>query len=115
MPYIAPDPNRKEIDPNLTQELFNSIDNVGDLNYVVTRLALRLLMRQGVCYENLAGVVGTLILVPDEIKRRFLGDYEDLKIEENGDVPEFVELLQFLREKRQRSYDHAADTTQAHG
>jgi hypothetical protein len=115
MPYVAPEPDREEIDPHLTEELFRSIGSVGDLNYVITRLALRLLICQGVSYGNIAGIVGTLNLVPDEMKRRFIGDYEDMKIEENGDVPEYALILQHLREKRQRSYDHAPDTFQPHG
>jgi hypothetical protein len=115
MPYIAPEPNRAEIDPQLTDELCKSIQNVGDLNYVVTRLSLRLLMNQGVCYENISNILGTLGLIPAEMQRRFISDYENLKIEQNGDVLEYSEILQWLREKRQENYDHAPDVHQPHG
>lgn len=115
MPYISPEPNRAEIDPNLTEELFHSVENVGDLNYVVTRLALRLLMRHGVDFGNIVAITGSLDFVSDEIKRRFVSEYEDLKLEKNGDIPEYAQLLQWLRHERGRNFDHAPDTIQPHG
>lgn len=115
MPYIAPTPNREEIDPHLTEALFASIQNPGDLNYVVTRLSLQLLMREGVNYVNAAGIKGALADVSDEFYRRFMGDYENLKIEQNGDVPEYQQILSWLREKERENTYHAPDTQQAHG
>ena len=115
MPYIAPQPNREEIDPNLTEELFKSIQNPGDLNYVVTRLSLQLLMREGVDYVNAAGIEGALSHVSREFYRRFMEDYENLKIELNGDVPEYQQILSWLRSKERENTYHAPDTQQAHG
>lgn len=115
MPYIPPDPNRELIDSHLTDELFNVIGDVGDLNYVVTRLALRLLLKRGLRYENVSNITGTLRLVPNEMERRFLGEYEDIKMIENGDVPEYQIILKQLRELQRKTYDHAPDTQQAHG
>jgi hypothetical protein len=87
MPYVTAEA-RVRLD-NAIRLLSYDIATMGELNYVVTRLALRLLARLGVRYENIAGIVGTLHLVVLEMQRRFIGVYEDKKIAENGDVPEY--------------------------
>jgi hypothetical protein len=73
------------------------------------------LMNQGVCFENIVGVTGSLEFVVSEMTRRFINEYENLKLEKNGDVPEYAEILQWLRLQRQENYDHAPDTTSPHG
>ncbi len=89
---------------------YRAIRTTGELNYVVTRLVLQYILGQGLSYATLAtavGVVeyvmegsrdlsttGTLRLVVLEIQRRIVGAYEDVKIAENGDVPEFKALAE---------------------
>jgi hypothetical protein len=89
MPYILAS-HRTDLDEPIEQ-LTAEIHTVGELNYVVTRLAMRFLGRVGMKYNNIAGVVGTLQLVILEMQRRIIGPYEDQKIQKNGDVPEYEE------------------------
>jgi len=91
MPYIKP-----EIRPRFDEcvdEIALNISNVGELNYVITRLALKYVQDKGLSYSTLSTVVGTLRLVCTEIEQRLVRDYEDGKINENGDVREYLELL----------------------
>jgi DNA-binding LacI/PurR family transcriptional regulator len=113
MPYIS-EPPREAIDPHIPS-LSENIHTVGDLNYAVTRLALRLLIAQGLHYSDIAAIVGTLHLAADEMGRRLIAEYEDLKIEENGDVEEYATLLQQIGVQRRNNYRHAPDTVQPHG
>ena len=87
MPYIKPI-DRTRMDCWILP-LSHKIETVGELNYAVTRLALRYLKLVGLSYNNISNVVGTLTLIPVEIGRRLVQQYEDAKIGENGDVPEF--------------------------
>lgn len=87
MPYINPE-RRSWLDSNIDR-LSADIETVGELNYTITRLAMRLIKRLGKNYTNISTVIGTLTLVPLEMQRRFIGRYEDEKIVENGDVPEY--------------------------
>ena len=112
MPYI-PQSNRQRLD-SWSEALGDNIESVGDLNYVITRLSLRLLQKQGVHYDNIAGIVGTLRLAADEMVRRLVGEYENQKIEENGDVLEYAAMLLKLHTNRDK-YTHAPDVAQPHG
>ena len=89
MPYIKPT-DRDRLDCHI-YHLGSEIETVGELNYAVTRLALCLLKRLGLNYSNISNIVGTLALVPVEIGRRLVSRYEDKKIAESGDVPEYGE------------------------
>lgn len=113
MPYIS-EVAREAIDPHISS-LSENIHSAGDLNYVITRLALRLLEGQGVSYDTLSNITGTIRLSADEMVRRFVGEYENFKIEQNGDVIEYARLLLALRTMRAHTYDHAPDNAQAHG
>lgn len=89
MPYIK-HANREPLD-YLINSLAEKIYNVGELNYAVTRLALRLLKRQGLSYTNIAGIIGTLHLIPLELQDRLLRHYENEKCQANGDLPELAD------------------------
>ena len=91
MPYIK-DEDRDRLYDGI-ERLAEEIRTVGELNYVVTRLSLRLLKRMGLNYNNISNVIGTLTLIPSEIGRRFIHPYEDAKIKENGDVYEFCDYF----------------------
>lgn len=87
MPYID-EKGREQFE----QEIFNlgaKISNVGELNYVITRVALQYLKKIGMNYSNFSNVTGTLNLVPLEIWRRLGTQYEHMKMNLNGDLPEF--------------------------
>lgn len=91
MPYIKQE-SRGNIDA-MVEVLDRYIMNEGDLNYAITRLALRFIIRQGLRYAILSTVIGTLRLAAAEIEQRLVRPYEDAKIKENGDVPEYQELI----------------------
>lgn len=112
MPYVT-ETRRDLLNPAIN-ELGDFMQDVGDLNYIITRLTLRLLVRQGLNYENINSTLGTAQLAFAEMYRRIAAEYEDLKLRQNGDVPEMAELLQQIRDKG-RSFQIAADSTQAHG
>jgi hypothetical protein len=58
----------------------------GELNYLLTRLALEFLRRRGLSYQSLNDVSGALHNCASEIYRRVVAPYEDGKIRANGDV-----------------------------
>ena len=109
MPYTDPKLDRpivdKEID-NLVakfryeyymdkEESYSHKRVNGAANYIITRVILGLLKPvSGWNYESLSDVVKTLESSKAEIQRRLLAPYEDMKIDENGDLKEFSEPLQ---------------------
>ncbi len=82
MPYI-PKEQRTKIDeaiaklPTLTP---------GEFNYAITRLVRQHTEDQGLSYETIKDVEGTLGCVAKEFYRRVAAEYEDIKRVENGDV-----------------------------
>ena len=100
MPYID-EPSRELLDPFI-EELGSHIGTVGDLNYTMTRLALKHLMRQGVSYTNINSEMGTFVCAMLELYRRVGVIYEELKISQNGDVPEYSEIAALIRVKEQK-------------
>ncbi|MDP2855621.1 MAG: hypothetical protein Q8N90_00670 [bacterium] len=102
MPYIA-QKNREQFDP-LIDQLAEKIvaeskkENydgafAGFLNYVCTRLALKVIRKQfgKLRYWLIATVVGTFHNVADEFFRRLGGKYEDKRLMELGDVDLYKE------------------------
>ena len=66
-------------------------DNAGELNYLVTRLLDSYLVHQGgVRYARINEVIGVLECAKLEAYRRIAAPYEDIKIEESGDVYESI-------------------------
>lgn len=59
--------------------------NPGELNYAICRLVDRVL-GPSPQYEDLNAVVGVLECVKQEVYRRILSPYEDMKIGQHGDV-----------------------------
>lgn len=115
MPYVKPVPNREAIDPHI-QPLSENINDVGDLNYAMTRLALRFILAKGLNYEQINATMGVFLAAVLEMYRRVGVPYEKLKIFQNGDVPEYTELNGLIRMKqRVLPSQHAADETQVHG
>ena len=108
MPYIKSE-FRPYIDRHV-EMLDNPIQTEGDLNYAITRLALRFIQRKGLSYATLSTTVGTLRLVANEIETRLVKTYEYGKRYLNGDVPEYEELeaeniKQFNAERKGLCYD----------
>lgn len=81
MPYIV-----QARRPQLTSE-FVVPQNAGELNFVITKLCLAYMDRiGGKSYPNLNEVVGVLECAKLEFYRRAAAPYEDVKIEQHGDV-----------------------------
>ena len=79
MPYIKPEAREQLDDGGLP-------DNEGELNYTITTLLDEYLAEYGFNYANLNQVVGVLECAKLKIYRRMAAPYEDMKMEENGDV-----------------------------
>lgn len=86
MPYIAQD-KRKELDEFLNNVVDQQL-SVGELNYVITKLLLSFVNRNGLRYDICNSLLGVLECAKLELYRRLVGPYEDAKISENGDVYE---------------------------
>ena len=95
MPYIKPE-DRISLDEALVEvvdqlnfEYDNLLDKAGPLNYTITRIITGLMER--VSYKDICVLTGVLENVKQELYRRAASEYEDLKIYENGDVPEYID------------------------
>jgi hypothetical protein len=82
VPYIKPE-HREELDRWLGNQPGPLV--LGDLNYVLTKI-LNNWWVDGINYDSVVGVLGTLDAVGKEFYRRAVAPYEDRKREENGDV-----------------------------
>ena len=83
MPYIL-----SEDRPKFEEGLYKlqDISSPGELNYLVTRLALIYLNKKGLNYQTLNDISGALTNANLEFYRRVSAPYEDFKIASNGDV-----------------------------
>ena len=79
--------------PYITKERRSAIEvlgetptTAGELNFGLTKLVLRYLRLKGKSYMTFNDIVGALEQAKNEFQRRIVHPYEDLKIEENGDV-----------------------------
>ncbi len=87
MPYIKSD-DRVKLHP-IVNELYETEDKIktaGELNYLFTELALSYLRVNGRSYQKYNDIIGALEGCKLELYRRLVGPYEDMKIDENGDV-----------------------------
>lgn len=82
MPYIKKK-DRKIADKVVKAMLKAEVLADGDLNYILFKYCKYHLSHS---YNNLKNYCGELRQCATEIERRILADYEDKKINENGDV-----------------------------
>ena len=82
MPYVKPE-TRPKLDEVVNMMVQKSIQANGDLNYILYKFCL---IAVDPSYNNYKNFCGELRQCATEIERRILADYEDSKIEENGDV-----------------------------
>jgi len=91
MPYIK-DQERDvyaHILDNVMTELMSKDSKdipVGHLNYLVSSILNDILEFYGTNYTNINALIGALECIKLEFYRRRAANYEDLKIEQNGDV-----------------------------
>lgn len=81
----------------LTAKLRNIPQNKrsGALNYVLTKIATESLTEMN--YDTLNSIIGVLDSAKTEFQRRLVGPYEDIKIEENGDMPIYAAIRGYPR------------------
>jgi len=84
MPYIEKE-QREKFDEHL-KEIVKKIDADGELNYCIYKLCLMYLKRLGKSYFNLSRCISTMDCAKLEFYRKQVSIYEDIKIQENGDV-----------------------------
>ena len=90
MPYVTP---TERIDPDRIVEQVDVLNFTdGQLNYLITRIVARAYNLCKPRYSNIQRAVGLIICVVFELYRRVAGKYEDKKMAENGDVPEYENL-----------------------
>lgn len=82
MPYV---------DQKSTQRLNDQLsiphmETPGELNYVLTKVAISYLDTKGLRYHVLNDIMGAFTGACAEFYRRVVAPYEDKKIAENGDV-----------------------------
>ncbi len=85
MPYIR-SRDRIPLEPMIEELAERITNNEGRFNYVITRLAHRLASHKGGGYAALNATIGALECCKLEMYRRRVAPYEDIKVEENGDV-----------------------------
>jgi hypothetical protein len=81
MPYIHQD-DRLLVELNPVKY----VTTPGDLNYQITMLCIAYMKKQGKSYQHINDVVGALEGAKMEFYRRYAAPYEDIKINQNGDV-----------------------------
>ncbi len=80
--------------PYITQKERNSLayfdhacpETVGQLNYLITRLCNRYLNYKKESYQTYNDILGVLEAAKHELYRRKIAEYENKKIEENGEI-----------------------------
>ena len=71
---------------DLLAETGKQCSSAGDLNYAFTVIAQHYLKTNGLNYQHINDCIGALEGCKLELYRRIAVPYEDLKVEENGDV-----------------------------
>ena len=82
MPYIKKEDREKMDLTSLAKE----ISTPGELNYVYSVLAQAYVETKGLSYNTVNDVMGVFESAKQEFYRRKVAPYEDIKIEENGDI-----------------------------
>lgn len=90
MPYI-PQESRPPIDKAVNQLPIHL--SVGEFNYAVSRMCDRQLKERGLSYTNINNLIGTLECIKLELYRRLAANYEDQKLQENGDAYSLVPVV----------------------
>ena len=87
MPYI------KAEDKSIYETIFKQLETMtpafktaGELNYFITKIIHLYQKNKGLNYQTINDIIGALESAKAEYQRRVVNPYEDLKIQQNGDV-----------------------------
>ena len=87
MPYVNSESrDRFRVALNSVRAAIGAACTPGDLNYVLTKVALAYVEARGENYTHINDVLGALEGAKQEFYRRVAVPYENQKIVENGDV-----------------------------
>lgn len=100
MPYIKKKDREKFKVP--IAELIELIQEKGELNYVTCEIVSGLILKYSIGYERISEWIDAVDGAENELRRRILDPYEELKIIENGDVELLVKLLNKIEAKGNR-------------
>ena len=95
MPYIKVE-NRRIFDESINV-LSNFITHKGDLNYIICELVGQLILSTKISYTQMSEWIDAVDGAENELRRRLLDPYENIKIKENGDVPSFKNILEIMK------------------
>lgn len=97
MPYIKP--KKRAALEDAINEVYQLINSKGELNYVICELVGQLISESTLSYEKISNWISAVHDAELELRNRILNEYEDQKMDENGDVPSFKAILDsFLME-----------------
>jgi hypothetical protein len=91
MPYIKKD-DRTKLN-NRISEISELINGDGELNYAVSLLLHKQLVKRGICYQNMNNLMGSIDCAKMEFYRTVIVPYEDKKRNENGSVSELDGII----------------------
>ena len=86
MPYIPKQVRHIIANKDKQEVYYGKIENAGELQYAIAVMLKDFMERKGLKYQNTNDIMGALAGAQMEFYRRVVAPYEDLKIEENGDV-----------------------------
>jgi hypothetical protein len=84
MPYIEKS-DRSFFDEKISFKN-NAIQTPGELNYFLTKIVDHYISTHGKSYSTINEAIGVLECAKLELYRRIAAPYEDVKIQQNGDV-----------------------------
>ena len=96
MPYISTGARDqlKSLPRSVTQPIQRSAMNAGELTYQITEVIQAYLRANGLSYQSIAEILGSLRGAELDLERRIITPYEEKKQEDNGDVwdPELLRV-----------------------
>ena len=88
MPYIRNE-DKSKFDKSLLE--LPDIKTDGELNYLLTQLAIKYCDSHDLCYQTFADVMSAFSGADKEFYRRVIAPYEQQKISQNGDCfPDWI-------------------------
>lgn len=104
MPYI--DKSRRDaIDASVDEVVYDCLD-WGDVNYAITTIVTKLLLRRGLSYAGINSALGCFSAAKAEFYDRVARLYEDKKIVENGDIRVYEEIEEIIYKRRGPGQEH---------
>jgi len=100
MPYIKKE-DRLKLNDKISK-ISELINNDGELNYVISSLLHKQLIKRGINYQNMNNLMGSLDCSKMEFYRTVIVPYEDNKRNENGSISELdiIPYQVFIKKKQ---------------